>query len=102
MHPLSKEESRSLLAVVRGDRQEALYVRAMTTEMRLGELLGLKLADVDLHRPCQRCHHARHLQPHVAWHGQRSRRRDERRAGLKVRLRPYPLACGTEPRCRFG
>jgi integrase len=42
MHPLSNEETRSLLAVVRGDRQEALYVLAMTTEMRLGELLGLK------------------------------------------------------------
>ena len=42
MHPLSNEETRSLLAVVRGDRQEALYVLAMTTEMRLGELLALK------------------------------------------------------------
>ena len=42
MHPLSKEETRSLLAVVRGDRQEALYILAMTREMRLGELRGLK------------------------------------------------------------
>ena len=42
MHPLSKEETSSLLAVVRADRQEALYVLAMTTETRLGELLGLK------------------------------------------------------------
>jgi hypothetical protein len=46
MHPLSKEETRSLLAVVRGDRLEALYVLAVTTGMRLGELLGLKWADV--------------------------------------------------------
>ena len=46
MDPLSKEETRSLLAVVRGDRLEALYVLAVTTGMRLGELLGLKWPDV--------------------------------------------------------
>ena len=40
MHPLSKEETRCLLAVVRGDRQEALYVLAMTTVCDLENYSG--------------------------------------------------------------
>ncbi len=47
-HPLSAEEARRLLEAARGDRLEALYVLAVTTGMRRGELLGLKWADVDL------------------------------------------------------
>jgi integrase len=37
-----------LLNEVRGDRLEALYVLAVTTGMRRGELLGLKWSDIDL------------------------------------------------------
>jgi integrase len=48
MRPLSAEEARGLLEAARGDRLEALYVLAVTTGMRRGELLGLKWADVDL------------------------------------------------------
>jgi integrase len=48
MRPLSPEEARRLLAAARGDRLEALYVLAVTTGMRRGELLGLKWSDVDL------------------------------------------------------
>jgi integrase len=48
MHPLSPEETRSLLVAARGDRLEALYVLAVTSGMRRGELLGLKWSDVDL------------------------------------------------------
>ena len=48
MHPLSAEEARRLLETARGDRLEALYVLAVHTGMRRGELLGLKWADVDL------------------------------------------------------
>jgi integrase len=33
---------------VEGDRLEALYVLALTTGMRLGELLALRWSDVDL------------------------------------------------------
>jgi integrase len=41
---------RSFLKAVRGDRLEALYVLAVTTGMRQGELLGLRWQDVDLER----------------------------------------------------
>jgi integrase len=48
MHPLSAPEARKLLTTARGERLEALYVLAIHTGMRRGELLGLKWADVDL------------------------------------------------------
>jgi integrase len=48
MHPLSAEEARRLLDAAQGDRFEALYVLAVHTGMRRGELLGLKWDDVDL------------------------------------------------------
>jgi integrase len=48
MHPLSPEEARRLLKVAHGDRLKALFMLALTTGMRRGELLGLKWSDVDL------------------------------------------------------
>jgi integrase len=48
MRPLSPAEARRLLDTVRGERFEALYVLAITTGMRQGELLALKWQDVDL------------------------------------------------------
>lgn len=45
---LSSEEVRRLLQAARGERFEALYILAVTTGMRQGELLGLKWEDVDL------------------------------------------------------
>jgi len=48
MHTLTPEEARRLLAVAADDRLEALYVLALTTGMRRGELLALHWADVDL------------------------------------------------------
>jgi integrase len=48
MRPLSSEEARRLLDAAKGDKLEALYVLAVTTGMRRGELLGLKWSDVDL------------------------------------------------------
>src|ERR671913_920933 len=47
MHPLSALEARQLLEAAQGDRLEALYVLAVHTGMRRGELLALKWADVD-------------------------------------------------------
>jgi integrase len=44
------EQARSFLKVVQGDRLEALYVLAITTGMRQGELLGLRWQDVDPER----------------------------------------------------
>jgi integrase len=48
IHPLSTEETRRLLEAARGNKLEALYVLAITTGMRQGELLALKWQDVDL------------------------------------------------------
>ena len=45
---LTAEQSEALLKAARGDRMEALYVLAVTSGMRLGELLGLQWSDVDL------------------------------------------------------
>jgi integrase len=48
MHPLSAEEAQRLLEAAQGDRLEALYVLAIHTGMRRGELLGMRWEDVDL------------------------------------------------------
>jgi integrase len=45
---LSSEQARALLAAARDLRNEALYVVAIHTGLRQGELLGLKWIDVDL------------------------------------------------------
>ncbi len=50
MRPLSEVEARTFLEVIRGDRFEALYVLAITTGLRRGELLGLRWDDADLER----------------------------------------------------
>ena len=47
-HPLSADQVRAFLASVSGDRLEPLYVLAIATGMRQGELLGLRWQDVDL------------------------------------------------------
>jgi len=46
--PLTRGEARRLLQTVRGDRLEALYVTALHTGLRQGELLALRWDDVDL------------------------------------------------------
>jgi integrase len=48
--PLDREQAKALLEAASGDRLEALYVLAVHTGMREGELLGLKWEDVDLER----------------------------------------------------
>lgn len=50
MMPLSVSEMQRFLEVVRDDRFYALYVLALSTGMREGELLGLRWQDVDLAR----------------------------------------------------
>ena len=47
MSTLSAQQARLLLAAAEGERFEALFVLAVTTGMREGELLGLQWADVD-------------------------------------------------------
>jgi integrase len=48
MTTLSPQEARAFLEAAQGDRLEALYVLALTTGMRQGELLALRWRDVDL------------------------------------------------------
>lgn len=45
-HSLTVEQARKLLDVVRGHRLEALFVLALATGMRRGELMGLKWQDI--------------------------------------------------------
>jgi integrase len=47
MHPLSVGQTRALLEAAREERLEALYVLAVHTGLRQGELLGLKWEDAD-------------------------------------------------------
>jgi integrase len=47
-HDLIPEHARALLEAARGDRLEALYVLAIHTGTRQGELLALRWEDVDL------------------------------------------------------
>jgi integrase len=46
--PLSPEAARTFLAAARGERFETLFTVALSTGMRIGELLGLRWEDVDL------------------------------------------------------
>lgn len=48
MAVLAPDQVRTLLAAARGERLEALFVLAVTTGMRQGEMLGLHWRDVDL------------------------------------------------------
>ena len=48
--PLNPDQVRKLRGSAKGDKLEALYVLAITTGMRQGELLGLRWEDVDLER----------------------------------------------------
>jgi integrase len=57
INPLDREQAKALLKVASGDRLEALYVLAVHTGMREGELLGLKWEDVDLKRGVLRLRH---------------------------------------------
>jgi len=47
---LNQEQARVFLEAAKGDRLEALYLLAIHTGLRQGELLGLKWVDVDLDR----------------------------------------------------
>ncbi len=48
IHPLTADQVRVLMAAASGDPLEPLYLTAVTTGMRSGELLGLQWQDVDL------------------------------------------------------
>ena len=55
---MTVEEAQAFLPMISGDRLEALYLLAVTTELRRGELPGLKWADLDLERGYMRVEHS--------------------------------------------
>ena len=48
IRPLTPEQVKTLFEAAKGERLEALYILAVTTGLRQGELLGLKRDDVDM------------------------------------------------------
>lgn len=50
LHVLDREQVRLLLAAAQGDRLEALYILAVSTGMRQGELLALRWSAINLDR----------------------------------------------------
>jgi integrase len=50
IHPLDDAQARRFVEAARGARLEALFVLAINTGMRRGELLGVRWSDVDLDR----------------------------------------------------
>jgi len=48
IHPLLEAQARTFLTTVDGERLYPLYVTALATGMRQGELLALRWRDVDL------------------------------------------------------
>ena len=48
IQPLTQDQLRKLLEAARGEKHYALYVLAVTTGMRQGELLGIQWKDIDL------------------------------------------------------
>jgi integrase len=57
INPLDREHTKALLEAASEDRLEALYVLAVHTGLREGELLDLKWEDVDLERSVLRLMH---------------------------------------------
>jgi integrase len=57
IRPLTLEQARALLEAARGDRLEALYVLALSTGLRQGELLALKWEDLELEDAVLRVRH---------------------------------------------
>ena len=47
IQPLSTEQAEKLISTVRGHRWEALFILALVTGLRRGEILGLKWQDID-------------------------------------------------------
>jgi integrase len=75
MHPLSPDEARKLIEAVRGDTLEALYVLAVHTGMRQGELLALKWEDVELNEGVILIHDAHSCAAEGASHSESRRPR---------------------------
>jgi len=89
MRPLNRDQARRLLETTRGDRLEALYVLAIHTGMRPGELLGLKWEDVDLEGASLRVNRALSNGKLTTTKTKRSRRRIDLSAGTVRALKAH-------------
>jgi integrase len=102
---LSEEQTRRFSETARGDRHEALYVVALATGMRLGELLALKWRDVDLDGMGLQVRTTLQLVEGVYVFAEPKSKRSRRRIGLPQTaveaLRRY-RARQAEERLRFG
>ena len=87
MRPLSETEVRAFLDVAResGDRFEALYVLAITTGLRRGELLGLRWDDVTMERSTLRVGRALVREGGKHTLGETKTRRGRRQINLTLR-----------------
>jgi len=84
MQTLSPEQVTQLLDAARGNRLEALYVLAITTGLRQGELLGLQWSDVDLESAVLRVRHTLHELNGRLWIGEPKTRRARRQVDLSA------------------
>jgi integrase len=66
VHPLDQEQARRLLQAAQGSRLDCILTLALTTGMRLGEILALRWIDIDLE---ERVLHVRHTVDYIQGHG---------------------------------
>lgn len=86
--PLTPDQARQLLDAARGDRYECLYVLAVSTGMRLGELLALTWQDVDLDSGAVYVRHSLHHQRGGKWVLTTPKTESSRR---RIRLSPLAI-----------
>jgi integrase len=67
MQVLSRTQANALLAAARGDKLEALYMTALSSGARLGELLALRWSDVDFAAGTLAIEHSLHYAAAGAW-----------------------------------
>ncbi|HZC07305.1 MAG TPA: tyrosine-type recombinase/integrase [Ktedonobacterales bacterium] len=67
MQVLTLTQAKTLLATAQGDKLEAIITLALTTGMRLGELLGLQWRDVDLTRASLQVRNTMQRVPGEGW-----------------------------------
>ena len=103
MHPLSAEQARTFLASVSAGPREALYVTALYTGLRQGELLGLRWQDVDLEGAVLAVRHTLQRRTHELGEPKTERgRRTLRLPGDAVAALPRHKVAQLEQRLRAG
>ncbi len=82
MQALTPDQVVRFLETAKGDRLEAIYVLAVTTGLRQGELLGLHWDDIDLAGAALRVRHTLHELNGRLWIGEPKTRRARRQVDL--------------------